>query len=193
MTNPACSTPGCLFESAGKAGLCTDSVGTLSNAEIARQIKTRGLTPTHYKDAAVKVITWDDQWVAYDDPDTYQQKSDFARSMCLGGVMVWALSMFQLSGFFIITSTSKSHVLQKLIRYRNLGQDSDDHASSGALATSTGRSAMFVQKALGSDPEGFQTITQTMTNRQCRWQVSYPDLVSINAFNASEYILTFLQ
>lgn len=85
MSDPNCSKPGCLFSSAGNAGLCTDSVGTLSNAEIADRILQNDLTPIHYEDAAVKVITWDDQWVAYDDADTYQQKADFARSQCLGG------------------------------------------------------------------------------------------------------------
>jgi chitinase len=94
MSDPSCSAPGCLFESAGDAGLCTNSIGTLSNAEIADRIAENNLTPTHYTDAAVKVITWGDQWVAYDDKDTYQQKADFARSECLGGVMVWALSKY---------------------------------------------------------------------------------------------------
>ncbi len=96
MADRSCSTPGCLFSSAGTAGLCTDSIGTLSNAEIADRIKLSKLTPIHYEDAAVKVITWDDQWVAYDDADTFQQKADFARSQCLGGVMVWALSKHSL-------------------------------------------------------------------------------------------------
>jgi chitinase len=93
MSDPSCSAPGCMFDSAGTAGPCTQSVGTLSNAEIADVIQKYSLTPIHYTDAAVKVITWEgDQWVAYDDGDTYQQKIDFARSECLGGVMVWAIS-----------------------------------------------------------------------------------------------------
>ena len=92
MSDPSCIEPGCLFDSAGDAGLCTNSVGTLSNAEIVDRIKESGLTPVHYTDAAVKVITWGNQWVAYDDADTYLQKAEFARSECLGGVMVWALS-----------------------------------------------------------------------------------------------------
>ncbi|OBT81895.1 hypothetical protein VE02_09580, partial [Pseudogymnoascus sp. 03VT05] len=118
MTTPSCSVPGCTFESAGNAGLCTNSVGTLSNAEIADRIEKDALTPIHYVDAAVKVITWDDQWVAYDDVDTYKQKADFARSLCLGGVMVWALS-----------------------------QDSKDLASSRAIAAITHRNiaGMFLE------------------------------------------------
>lgn len=92
MSDPSCSAPGCMFDSGGDAGPCTRNVGTLSNAEIADIIQEKSLMPVHYTDAAVKVITWDDQWVAYDDADTYKQKADFARSECLGGVMVWAIS-----------------------------------------------------------------------------------------------------
>jgi chitinase len=37
-------------------------------------------------------ITWDtNQWVSYDDNDTFKQKRDFANSRCLGGLMVWAM------------------------------------------------------------------------------------------------------
>lgn len=37
-------------------------------------------------------ITWDsNQWVSYDDSDTFKQKRDFANSRCLGGLMVWAM------------------------------------------------------------------------------------------------------
>lgn len=32
------------------------------------------------------------QWVAYDDEDTFKLKADFARGQCLGGLMVWAVS-----------------------------------------------------------------------------------------------------
>jgi chitinase len=37
-------------------------------------------------------ITWEtNQWVSYDDADTFKQKKDFANSRCLGGLMVWAM------------------------------------------------------------------------------------------------------
>ncbi|TGO46552.1 hypothetical protein BCON_0318g00020 [Botryotinia convoluta] len=101
MLDPSCSAPGCRFSSGGNAGRCTNSVGTLSNAEIADRIKENGLTSIHYVDAAVKIITWDDQWVAYDDAETYQQKVDLARSQCLGGIMVWALSQNSAGSQFL--------------------------------------------------------------------------------------------
>lgn len=54
MLDPSCSAPGCRFSSGGNAGRCTNSIGTLSNAEIADRIKENGLTPIHYVDAAAK-------------------------------------------------------------------------------------------------------------------------------------------
>ncbi|KAG8417010.1 hypothetical protein J3459_013063 [Metarhizium acridum] len=57
------------------------------------------LQSTHYKDAAVKVLIFDDnQWVAFDDEETLGQKAQFASSKCLGGVMVWAVSQRHAEG-----------------------------------------------------------------------------------------------
>jgi chitinase len=57
--------------------------------EIENIITTNSLTPVWDKTAAVKWITWDsNQWVSYDDDDTFQQKRTFANSRCLGGTMV---------------------------------------------------------------------------------------------------------
>ena len=64
----------------------------LMNSEIGDIRALRNISPTLHKDAAVQVLTWDNQWVAYDDAATFQLKAEFARSQCLGGVMVWAVS-----------------------------------------------------------------------------------------------------
>ena len=42
--------------------------------------------------AAVKQIVWNgNQWVSYDDTDTFKTKIDYANSKCLGGLMVSAV------------------------------------------------------------------------------------------------------
>lgn len=42
--------------------------------------------------AAVNYMVWDyDQWVSFDTRETFQLKVDYANSVCLGGVMIWAL------------------------------------------------------------------------------------------------------
>ncbi|KAK8867644.1 glycoside hydrolase [Apiospora arundinis] len=88
----SCNTPGCTYASAGDKGRCSQVTGILANTEIAEIIKRENLTPTLYKDAAVKTITWGDQWASFDDKETFKLKGDFAKSQCLGGVAVWAIS-----------------------------------------------------------------------------------------------------
>ncbi|KAJ6096607.1 Glycoside hydrolase superfamily [Penicillium sp. IBT 16267x] len=92
IESPSCSEPGCQYLSAGTAGNCSQSAGILFNSEIEALISDQNLTSTLYTDAAVKTITWDnDQWVSYDDEETWKLKADYAKSVCIGGVMVWSI------------------------------------------------------------------------------------------------------
>ncbi|KAK9418096.1 putative chitinase [Seiridium unicorne] len=92
LASSSCSEPGCSYLSAGDAGECSAQAGILLNSEIEQIISDNNLTPILYEDAAVKTITWnDDQWVSYDDEDTWKIKADFTKSQCLGGVLVWAV------------------------------------------------------------------------------------------------------
>ncbi|KAK4112964.1 glycoside hydrolase family 45 protein, partial [Canariomyces notabilis] len=92
-SSPSCLTPGCTFESGANAQLCSREVGIILNSELDQLISSRQLTPTLDEAAAVKLLTWDsNKWVAYDDGDTFALKAKFARSQCLGGLMVWTVS-----------------------------------------------------------------------------------------------------
>lgn len=92
LKDPSCNIPGCIFSEGGTAGECTNSAGTLSNAEISRIIASNSLTPTIDQEAAVKWITWDsNQWVSYDDGETMQMKLQAASELCLGGTMIWSI------------------------------------------------------------------------------------------------------
>ncbi|KAF3481753.1 symbiotic chitinase [Arthroderma uncinatum] len=71
---------------------CFKQTGVLLNNEIDDIIKTKNLEPKLDKDAAVKILTWDDQWLTFDDEETLSLKTSHARLRCLGGVMVWAIS-----------------------------------------------------------------------------------------------------
>ncbi|RFN52992.1 glycoside hydrolase family 18 protein [Fusarium flagelliforme] len=94
LADPSCHKPGCLFKGGGAKGPCTDSSGTLAYFEIMDIIRKNKLTPYHDEEAAVKYITWDDdQWVSFDDFDTFQQKIDFANGLGLGGVLIWAIDL----------------------------------------------------------------------------------------------------
>ncbi|KAH6857101.1 glycoside hydrolase superfamily [Chaetomium sp. MPI-CAGE-AT-0009] len=92
--DPGCTEAQCLFDGVGEAGPCSkDEIGgTLTNAELTDEIRAAGVTPTLDEEAMVKVAVVGRKWITYDDEDTFKLKSDAARKLCLGGVMVWAVS-----------------------------------------------------------------------------------------------------
>jgi hypothetical protein len=93
VADKSCMNPGCLFTGASRQGECTLLAGILSRCEIQRRIKANKLTPTIIPGGAgVKEITWDDQWIGYDDDETLQLKLQLANNRCLGGTSLWALS-----------------------------------------------------------------------------------------------------
>jgi hypothetical protein len=47
--------------------------------------------PKLIPDAMVKQLTWEDQWIAYDDQETISMKIREADKLCLGGTMIWAI------------------------------------------------------------------------------------------------------
>lgn len=101
LADPSCSTPNgvCQFTAGGNAGECTQSSGTLSNAEIKRILASGVGVESYDATAAVRWLTWDtNQWVSFDDGITMQQKLAAANSLCLGGVMIWSLDQDNTDG-----------------------------------------------------------------------------------------------
>jgi chitinase len=94
LADPSCYQPGCLFLGGAAPGPCTDNSGTLSYFEIMDIIKEYDLTPYYDEENGVKWITWNgDQWVSYDDFETFQQKISFANGLGLGGLLIWAVDL----------------------------------------------------------------------------------------------------
>ncbi|KAK3317504.1 hypothetical protein B0T19DRAFT_469185 [Cercophora scortea] len=92
-SNPNCIQSGCPFSGGGLPGQCTQSEGTLSYTEIERIIAS-GASVLYDQEAAVKIVTWDsNQWVSFDDAETLAVKLQYANNECLGGTMVWAVSL----------------------------------------------------------------------------------------------------
>jgi hypothetical protein len=54
-------------------------------------ISQKGLTPVYLPDALMKSITWDDQWIGYDDEETVSAKKLVANQYCMGGTMAWSV------------------------------------------------------------------------------------------------------
>ncbi|KAJ2985874.1 hypothetical protein NUW58_g5301 [Xylaria curta] len=92
LVDPLCTTPGCGFRGGADKGPCSDNSGTLTYREIQNIIKEHKLKPYHDKKAGVKWINWNqDQWVSFDDADTFKQKIDFANDQGLSGLLIWAI------------------------------------------------------------------------------------------------------
>ena len=39
----------------------------------------------------MKQITWEDQWIGYDDSETVAMKKKWASGFCFGGTMIWSV------------------------------------------------------------------------------------------------------
>ncbi|KAM0384982.1 hypothetical protein ACHAQC_011832 [Fusarium culmorum] len=92
LDSPSCWKPGCRFEGPGDKGPCTDTAGILSYREIQNIISKTGATSYHDRTAAVRYLVYgDNNWISYDDPETFQAKIDYANKMGLSGLMVWAI------------------------------------------------------------------------------------------------------
>lgn len=92
LADPSCNKPGCLFKGGATKGACSGESGILSYREIMQVIDTKKLKPVHDKEAGVKYITWNsDQWVSFDDKDTFAQKKELASKLGLGGYLIWAI------------------------------------------------------------------------------------------------------
>ncbi|KAK8078992.1 hypothetical protein PG994_002799 [Apiospora phragmitis] len=97
LSDPSCTDLLCSFAGPSKAAPCTNFDGVMSLVEIKQLIKRLGITPKYLPESMMKQITWDDQWIGYDDEETFAKKKAFADGMCFGGTMVWSID-FQVPG-----------------------------------------------------------------------------------------------
>ncbi|GIJ83231.1 hypothetical protein Asppvi_001751 [Aspergillus pseudoviridinutans] len=78
---------------AGDEGDCTQTAGRRS-PEIKDIIQSTNAKPYHNKDAAVNYLVYgQNNWVSYDDNNTFQAKIDFANKRGLSGLMIWAIDL----------------------------------------------------------------------------------------------------
>lgn len=84
LEDSSCSSPGCAFSGGGDAGECTDSSGTLAYFEIMDIMDKQDPDVVWDKTDAVKYFQFgskNDQWISYDDSDTFGQKVDWANDV----------------------------------------------------------------------------------------------------------------
>ncbi|KAJ5598379.1 hypothetical protein N7537_008463 [Penicillium hordei] len=92
LKDKKCHKPGCTFKHGGKKGACTDTEGILSYNEIVGIIADDEIKPVYDKENAIKYLVWDEnQWISYDDQQTFQQKIKLFNEKGLGGLLIWAI------------------------------------------------------------------------------------------------------
>lgn len=70
-TSPNCLSPGCTYESGAPRYPCSNEISVILQSEIVDVMERTGNKPKLDEDAAIKILTFDDnQWVAYDDEDS---------------------------------------------------------------------------------------------------------------------------
>lgn len=91
LASPSCNQLGCPFIGPSLPGPCTNYAGVLSLAEIEGYIVDKSLTPQLLQEPMMKQITWEDQWIGYDDAETVAMKKKWASGLCFGGTMFWSV------------------------------------------------------------------------------------------------------
>lgn len=102
-SSPSCLQINCPYSAPSNAGPCTNSPGLLSLREIEELIDVDGLVPELLEDLMIKQITWgDDQWMGYDDNETFAMKIAYANNRCLGGTMFWSIDLYSGPGRYLL-------------------------------------------------------------------------------------------
>lgn len=91
VSDPKCAYIGCNYSGPSKPAKCTNDPGFMSLSDIQALIEQKGIIPEYLADPIMKQITWDDQWVGYDDLETITKKKAWADKECFGGTMIWAI------------------------------------------------------------------------------------------------------
>lgn len=97
MSDIGCSTPGCTFSASGRPGTCTNTGGILSYSEVSSRNSSLSTQTFYDPKSTVKYNVFDgNQWISYDDAQSFLDKKKFLSSKCLSGLMIWAIDQDNL-------------------------------------------------------------------------------------------------
>ncbi|KAL9599868.1 MAG: hypothetical protein Q9219_003562 [cf. Caloplaca sp. 3 TL-2023] len=92
MSSPSCSKPGCTFSTSGQPGSCTNTGGILSYSEVSSRNNSLDVSTFYDVKSTVKYNTFNgNQWISYDDQQSFHDKKKYLTSRCLGGLIIWAI------------------------------------------------------------------------------------------------------
>ncbi|KAJ6477836.1 hypothetical protein C8R47DRAFT_1020145 [Mycena vitilis] len=95
LSTSDCADPGCPWSSGAEAGPCSNNAGSLMWAEIDSIVGPDAKAVIRTDDvAAVNYVVFgseQNQWVSYDDVETFGLKMTYANDHCIGGTMIWSV------------------------------------------------------------------------------------------------------
>ncbi|KAL2060601.1 hypothetical protein VTL71DRAFT_9242 [Oculimacula yallundae] len=92
VADTSCTTPGCVFATSGQPGTCTNTAGILSYSEVASRNTSLDVKTFYDPTSTVKYNVFQyNQWISYDDEQSFFDKKKFLSSRCLSGLMIWAI------------------------------------------------------------------------------------------------------
>ncbi|THG96438.1 hypothetical protein EW026_g5395 [Hermanssonia centrifuga] len=196
LSDKDCAAPGCPFNGPAAPGPCTASAGILSYSEIQDVItRTNPANIVHDQTAAVKYFEFDDgvnvdQWVSYDDADTFKQKIDYANGAGLGGVMVWAADQDDFAGSAL--SAILGQPVGTIIPTPD-GFGSNDAQSCTVMDCGVACPSGFVQPILtvAAKPEVVRFVAQQETNLKIVNGVAQLLYVTVSTFSSCCCILAY--
>lgn len=125
LRNPKSHNIGSGVLSGGKAGNITREMGTLSYYEICTEL-AQGWTRAWDDIAKVPYAYGDNQWVSYEDKESLKIKTDYIKSLGLGGASIWSLDNDDFEGSFCnqgaypLLNAVRSNLLETPARAVNL-------------------------------------------------------------------------
>ena len=138
IADKGCMSWGCPFTGPSKQGSCSGQPSVMSRCEMNRLMSEKGLTPSLIQGgAAAEQLTWDDQWMSFDDAATESMKLEFANERCLGGIALWAID-YAVCGGSGSPTPSQPAPGSSAAPSQHASAPSSSAAPSGAPASSNG-------------------------------------------------------
>lgn len=98
LSNQANNRVGAPVSNAGHQGPYTMEAGMMGYNEICEKILQGGWTEVWDEKQQVPYMYKGDQWVGYDNPKSIHIKVDYAKSLGLGGLMIWSVETDDFKG-----------------------------------------------------------------------------------------------
>ncbi|PGG99132.1 hypothetical protein AJ80_09396 [Polytolypa hystricis UAMH7299] len=97
LSNPSCHAVGCSWKGPSDEGPCSKTKGVMTLHEIENLILHTRLRPQLLQKEMMKELTFNNQWIGYDDADTIKMKKKWASQYCFGGTMIWSVDQYSSS------------------------------------------------------------------------------------------------